>query len=376
MTEETIYHELRKHLDKQPIGYPATKSGIEIRLLEQLFEPEEARLAIQLSYKHASLEQITTKVETLDPAFSDLEKMLDRMLKKGLIGHKQKDGERYFFNLPLVVGIYEMQLENLTPEFMADFKKYTANRSFGLEFLSTELPQMRTIPVNSSIEPEHHVATYDQVTDLIKETGGPFVVIECICRKTSHMQGKPCEKTSRRQTCMALGDMADTLIRTGMGRQIGLEEALDIARRDEAEGLVFQPSNTRQAEFLCSCCGCCCGMLGIQKALPRPVDFWATNFQAQVDAEACSGCELCVERCQVDALRMDDRHSVSVVDLNRCIGCGNCVSTCPEEAIRLVKKDEEVAPPENLEELYYIIMANKKGRLGKLKLAAKILSKK
>ena len=76
------------------------------------------------------------------------------------------------------------------------------------------------------------------------------------------------------------------------------------------------------------------------------------NCTAAVDAEACSGCELCLERCQVDALSMDEDLGVSVVDLHRCIGCGNCVTTCPEEAIRLVKKEREVKPPENLEELY------------------------
>jgi H+/Na+-translocating ferredoxin:NAD+ oxidoreductase subunit B len=376
MTAETIYHDLQKHLDKQPVGYPATKSGIELRLLKQLFEPEEARLTLLLSYKHSSLEQISAHVKEKGLAFGDLESMLDRMMKKGLIGHAEKEGVRYFFTLPLIVGIYEMQLENLTPEFLADFKKYTSNRAFGLEFLGTELPQMRTIPVNSSIEPEHHVATYDQVTDLITQTGGPFVIIECICRKTSRIKGEPCEKTDRRETCMALGDMASNLVRAEMGREISLDEALDIARQNEAEGLVFQPSNTQNAEFLCSCCGCCCGMLGIQKALPRPVDFWATNFQAAVDAEACSGCELCVERCQVDTVSMDEDQSISVINLNRCIGCGNCVSTCPEEAIQLVKRDKEVAPPESLEELYDIIMANKKGRLGKLKLAAKLISRR
>jgi electron transport complex protein RnfB len=31
--EEGIYRDLQKHLNKQAIGYPATKSGVEIRLL-------------------------------------------------------------------------------------------------------------------------------------------------------------------------------------------------------------------------------------------------------------------------------------------------------------------------------------------------------
>ena len=157
-----------------------------------------------------------------------------------------------------------------------------------------------------------------------------------------------------------------------MGREISMKDALEIAKQNEAEGLVFQPSNTRKAEFVCSCCGCCCGMLGIQKMLPKPVDFWATNFKAVINAEDCTGCETCIERCQVDALSMDEGSGTMLVDLNRCIGCGNCVPTCPTEAIKLEKREQEVAPPEKLEDLYDVIMANKKNGVSKIRLAAKI----
>jgi hypothetical protein len=45
-------------------------------------------------------------------------------------------------------------------------------------------------------------------------------------------------------------------------------------------------------------------------------------------------------------------------------------------AISLCKKAKEVTPPENSEELYHIIMDNKKGRLGKIKLATQLMLKK
>ena len=56
--EERIYRDLQQHLDKQAVGYPATKSGAEIRILKRFFNPEEAQLAMKLSYKPASLEHI------------------------------------------------------------------------------------------------------------------------------------------------------------------------------------------------------------------------------------------------------------------------------------------------------------------------------
>jgi len=374
--EERIYRDLQDHLNKQPVGYPATKSGAEIRLLKRFFNPEEARLARDLSYKPRSLADIYEKVKGRGMSFKDMETMLDGMMKNGVIGHMERKGTRYFFNVPLVVGMYEGQLYRLTPEFLADFEEYTSTTAFGLEFLGTKLPQMRTIPVRKSIKPEHHVTTYDHLTSLITGSGGPFVVNECICRKVAHLKGNPCQMTARMETCMALGDMAKNCIRAEVGREVTREKALDIARQNESEGLILQPSNTRDAEFICACCGCCCGMLSIHKMLPKPVDFWSTNYYASVDSESCTGCETCVQRCQVNAIGIDKHLGVSTVNLDRCLGCGNCVPTCPSGAISLIKKEREVSPPKNLEELYDKIMANKRGRFGKIKLAARLMLKR
>jgi electron transport complex protein RnfB len=374
--EEKVYRDLQKHLDKQAVGYPATKSGAEIRILKRFFNPEEARLAMQLSYKPCSMGQIRAKVKESGMSFNDMEKMLNGMMKNGVIGHVEREGTRYFYNLPFVVGMLEGQLYKLTPEFLAEVEEYTSDKAFGLEFLSTELPQMRTIPVGKSISLDHHVTTYDHLADIINGTDGPIVINECICRKSAGLKGNPCQKTSRLETCMALGDIAKNCIRSGMGRVISKEEALEITRQNESDGLVLQPSNTQKVEFVCACCGCCCGMLRVQKMLPKPVDFWSTNYYAAVDTENCTACGVCAERCQVNGISIDEGVGVSGVNLDRCIGCGNCVTSCPSEAIRLLKKEKEVIPPVDSETLYDIIKANKKGKLGKIKLATQLILKK
>ena len=371
-----IYRRLQKHLNKQPIGYPATLSGVELRLLKRFFTPDEARLAINLSYKPNPLESIYDRVKESGLSFDDMVCLLDQMMGKGVIGHFERNGFRYFFNLPLVVGMYEGQLYRLTDKFLADFDTYTAKMTFGLEFLGAKPPQMRTIPVGKSIKPEHHVTTYDRLIHLIDENDGTFVINECICRKAAAIRGNPCRKTSRLETCLALGDIAKNCVRSGVGRTISKNEAFDITRQNESDGLVLQPSNTLKVDFICACCGCCCGMLRLHKALPKPLDFWSTNYYASVNSEACKGCGTCLKRCQVGAIYMDETRDVSVVDLNRCIGCGNCVATCPSEAILLCKKPEESIPPETAEALLDCIMANKKGTMGKAVLAAKLIMKK
>ena len=48
-TSESLYRRLQEHLDRMPVGFPATQSGVEIRILERLFTPEEAGIALELS---------------------------------------------------------------------------------------------------------------------------------------------------------------------------------------------------------------------------------------------------------------------------------------------------------------------------------------
>jgi electron transport complex protein RnfB len=374
--EEEIYRHLQKHLDKQPVGYPATKSGAEIRILKKLFSPEEARLAMHLSYKPSPATHIHESVKESGMSISDVENMLDRMMENGAIGHVEREGIQYFYTMPFIVGMFEYQLYKLTPEFLADVEKFTTDKAFGLEFLGSRVPQMRTIPVGKSIPINRYVTTYDHLTDIISGTTGPIVVHECICRKMATMKSNPCQKTSRLETCMALGDMARNSIRMGKGRVVSKEEALDIAGQNESDGLVLQPSNTQKVDFVCACCGCCCGMLRIQKILPKPVDFWSSNYYASVNSETCTGCGTCKERCQVNATSLDDHLGIYTVNLDRCIGCGNCVSSCPSGAMSLLEKEKAVVPPTDTQDLYDTIMANKQGKLGKIKLAAQLILKR
>lgn len=370
--EDMVYVRLRQHLDRQAVGFPSTKSGAEIRILKHIFTPREAEIATCLRYKLEPLETVYQRALNLVGSSDELVATLDEMEKKGGIETKIKDGKKHYCNPPFIVGLYELQLGRLTPEFLGATDEYTRDRKFGIEFLATELPQMRTIPVGRSILPQNQVGTFDQITAMLQQAEGPFGIVECICRKKKEMEGKPCKVTDRKETCLGIGHMAASIVRTGAGRQITREEAIAIIEQNQKDGLVLQPSNTEHPEFICSCCGCCCGILGIHKMLPKPLDFWAANFQAEVASALCNGCSACVNRCQVGAVSVSAKGKPATVDLNRCIGCGLCVPVCPKNAMSLRHKPVEVVPPKTREELYDIIMANKKGRLGKLKLLGKM----
>ena len=187
------------------------------------------------------------------------------------------------------------------------------------------------------------------------------------------IEGHSCKVTDRKETCLAIGSVARMVLKSGNGREIARDEALAILERNQKQGLVLQPSNTEKADFICSCCGCCCGMLAVHKSLPKPLDFWASNFLAEVDANKCEACGACEKRCQVGAVAVSEETRYVIVSPERCLGCGVCVTTCPTDAITLSKKPTEVRPPQTREDLYEIIMTNKKDRLGKIKLTGKLV---
>jgi Pyruvate/2-oxoacid:ferredoxin oxidoreductase delta subunit len=369
-----VYVRLQQHLNNQTVGFPATRSGAEIKILKHIFTPAEAEIACCLSYKYETLETILSRAGDLVDSSGDLAKILHGIQKKGGIESRCDNGEMLYCNAPLVVGMYEYQLNRLTPEFVKDFNEHTSDKKFGLAFLSTELPQMRTIPISRSIHPQHHVSTFDEVSALLRQAELPFAVFECICRKKKSMEGNTCKVTDRKETCLATGNMARLALANGIGRELTAKEALGLIDKNQEQGLVLQPSNTGKAEFICSCCGCCCGMLRVHQALPKPLEHWASNFYAVVDRGTCVGCGACEQSCQVNAVHVPAKKQPAMVDLNRCLGCGVCVPGCPTESISLVKKPVELKPPQTLEALRDILMAAKKGRLGKLKLTGKLVA--
>jgi Pyruvate/2-oxoacid:ferredoxin oxidoreductase delta subunit len=375
MTDENeTYRVLQQNLDAQAVGFGATRSGADIRLLKRLFTEDEAKVAARMSYKPATLAQIAEKTA---PDFSaeQTELLLNSMFKRGAIAWKKKDGADCWYLMPLIVGMYEGQGETISADFLADADAYMKTMAFGKAFLGVKPSQMRTVPINRSISAEHHVATYDQIRELIRDSPGPFVVIKCICRETKAMRGKKCTKTARLETCMGLGHMAAMGVRRKQGREISRDEALEVMQKNEDDGLVLQPANAQQPDFVCSCCGCCCGMLGFQKFLPHPLDFWTTNFYAEINQETCISCRKCTARCQVGAVTMEGHDGKARIDLNRCIGCGLCVPTCPSKSIRLKKKEAEIIPPKDDEALYDEIKANKPGALAQAKMLFKVALK-
>jgi electron transport complex protein RnfB len=358
--ETDVYRALQQHLDTFPVGFPATESGVEIRMLKNLFTPEEAKIALRLTFSAFatdSLDTIYARFEPSDITRSELEISLDRMVEKGLLLFRQEGNQKFYNNAQLAVGIYEFQVSRLSPQFLADLSQYF-KEAYEAEYFSARPTQLRILPVEKSLTYEDSVATYDIARELVNSSKGPFMVAPCICRKGRDLIGDPCKVTKREETCLGFGPFAQQYINQGWGREISRDELLKILLKNESEGLVLQASNSKEIHFLCSCCGCCCSLLRTKKRTPKPVELFTTNFYAGVDSDLCSGCETCLSLCQMDALAIKD--SIASVNLDRCIGCGVCVTGCPEGAVSLYKRDKLSEPPTTLEDLYQAISESKR----------------
>lgn len=339
-----VYEKLRQHLDSLPGGFPATESGVEMRILKRLFTPEEAEIAPFLTMNLEPAEEIAQR------AAMDKEKvdsLLHRMARRGLIfSIESRDRPHVFMAAQFVVGIWEYHVNDLDQAFVKDMAEYSTflfKEAFG------SLPQLRTIPVGKSIQAGMEVLPYEQAEELVRSQK-KFLVAPCICRREHELSGDGCGKLM--EACLIFGWGADYYERNGLGRMITLEETLDILRKADEEGLVLQPGNSKDIVNICCCCGDCCQILKNLKLYPAPADFSSSPFRVELDQEACVGCEACPDRCQMDALEMNGEKAA--LKPERCIGCGLCVSTCPSEALKLVRKPQSMQPqvPQNQKEAF------------------------
>ena len=91
MADAGLHRDLRRRLDRMPIPFPATGSGVEIRILKHLFTPEDARIALCVSAIPEPLAAIHNAIhKRIKPKLGReaLREALDRMADRGLIQRK------------------------------------------------------------------------------------------------------------------------------------------------------------------------------------------------------------------------------------------------------------------------------------------------
>jgi len=104
---EQIYHKLAKVLDTLPNGFPATPSGVEIKILKKIFQPEEVDLFCDLRLTFETAEQIAARTGR---SLKGLEEKLTGMGKRGQIFIVEFGNVKLFRMVPWIFGIYDLNL--------------------------------------------------------------------------------------------------------------------------------------------------------------------------------------------------------------------------------------------------------------------------
>ncbi|MBC8178141.1 MAG: 4Fe-4S binding protein [Desulfobacteraceae bacterium] len=330
-----IFEQLARKLDELPEGFPATESGVELKILREIFSPDEAEMALMMRPGPETAEDIA---ERLGKPVVEMGTLLDDMVRKGQIGSLKMDGRQVYRLVPFVVGIYEYQRgDRLTRELAELFEEY-------LPLLSKKLgghgPHLtRVVPINTGIKADLQILQHEDVRQII-EKAKSFRVQDCICRREQALLGNRCEYTLKNCLQYSMEEGAYDYFKLD-GDIISKEEALIIIDETEKEGLVHNTYNVEEAigGFICNCCPCCCGLLRCLKEFNAPYILARSRYVATIDLDSCESCGICRdERCPMDAIVEDDGEYR--VEGERCIGCGVCVVTCPSESIILVDRPE------------------------------------
>ena len=352
MTEDA-YFSLREFLDMFPLGFPATGSGVEIKILEKLFTEEEARAAVLLTPFPEAATAIAERAG-VDPAW--LGRLLESMASRGLVFRVRRDGLILYNSAPFMIGLYEYSVGKIDRELAELYSEYYES-AYMDEMGASDVPGFKVLPIGESIEDDLVLYPFANLIEEVR-AARKISVADCICRREARLIDRGCDHPA--ETCLSFGAAAEYYIENGIGREVTADEAIAILEEADRAGLVHAGTNTRHLSNLCNCCPCCCAsMKGITTRGHDRHMYLNALFEAVVDAGACDSCEQCAERCPVGAITVLDG-ATAVVERDACLGCGLCAGVCPERAITVHLKEDIEEPFERVLALGAAIIEGKR----------------
>ena len=223
------------------------------------------------------------------------------------------DGEDVYLVQIFAPGILEMMVgnkENLKkhPEIARAFEEYTRTRVQNLvPMLPAGNSMMRVIPIESAIEGNSQAIPFEKISYYLDKYD-TFSVSPCSCRASRRVMGEGCGHLED-DMCVQMGSGAEYFIRTGKARRITKEEALEIFRKAEENGLMHQIPNIEgwgESAAICNCCSCSCFAMRIATMFRAP-QACRSNYVAEVDEKKCVACGQCVENCPTNALKLGQK---------------------------------------------------------------------
>lgn len=281
------------------------------RILEPVVTDEMAEVALVMEFRiPQNAEQLAAKC---NKSLERTKELCWDLAMAGVCFVNERDGVDVYWYDTWIPGIMEMMVNNKEnvekyPQIAEAFEAYgreNGPRSIGSFPPGTGL--MRVIPIEMAIDGETRKASYEEISKYLNDSH-IFSVSDCSCRISRKIMGEGCGHLAE-DMCIQLDHAAEYYIRTGRGRQITKEEAFEIIRKAEENGLMHQIPNldgSGKTHAICNCCGCSCLALRTAEMF-KNVDMSRSNYQAQVDPEKCVACGECVEHCPTNAAQLGQK---------------------------------------------------------------------
>ena len=281
--------------------------------MENIVSDDEADIAIAAGLrKERTAGWLAAKV---GKTVAEIQPALDNLVYYGVFRrvYSEELGEDTYFMQIFAPGILEMMVNNQSlmaahPEVGRAFEEYTRLR---MQAMGPILPDgyglMRVIPVESAIEGLPGVTNDERLSYYLNKYD-TFSVSPCSCRASRTLLGDGCGHLAE-DMCVQMGKGAEHYIRSGRARQISREEAYEIVKRAEENGLMHDIPNIEgsgETSAICNCCACAC--FGLRAGMMFGArDAIRSNFVAEVDEAKCVACAQCVEVCPGNALKLGQK---------------------------------------------------------------------
>jgi len=220
-------------------------------------------------------------------------------------------------------------------------------------WLRKDKTDARWLPINDDIcMPDDVPLPLALLERFIDEASHRVIIDYCGCRK-----GWQCKHYPIDIGCLMMGDSA-LEIKRFPGREVGVEEAKEHARRAVEAGLVPVVGKVRADNYIfdvkdrsrmlttCFCCECCCITRYTRYVPLRSLDPLLPRLEGinLTVTDSCSGCGKCAKHCYIQAIKVTGGRAVIG---EYCRACGRCAGVCPESAIEI-----RIDDPDFLEKTY------------------------
>ena len=285
--------------------------GPEYYALDPIMDDYQAKIAMHLAFREKRSADDVAKAS--GEPYEKVKEALDYIAWAGVAFVNTVDGVDMYWQDIFVPGHLEMinnnkELVAKYPQVAEAFYYFGSKKGpMAAGIMPIGAGPMRVLPIERALDGESKHLSYEEVSYHLNEAS-IFSVSDCSCRTSREAMDEGCGHL-KEEMCIQLDHAAEYYIKTGRGREITREEAFEIIKRAEDNGLMHSVPNLDtpgHTHAICNCCGCGCYAMRLANEFINN-DIVRSNYKSVIDESKCVACGECVDVCPTNALRLGQK---------------------------------------------------------------------